>query len=348
MDITKADIFAKELKWDCGPDKLFKEKGQAIIAECKRFEELYIAKRRRFDKQCSSMEVASLIKKTAEQEFKFELDAVCKEASRWQTIYNKYNDITRLYNSRNCRPGQEDMKIIDGYREELYDMVGHPIYLEKVNEEHNEAYRTWEQKKKEKEEIGRNIEKRYYELRKKVDDNVLSRISDYSRKIKAAFSNIDETADVHANREPLVDDSQVTVVKQNDTTSTLSPGKKKGRPSKKGDYEKEAISDFKTCFKDKEYAYAVKIINAIKEQEAKSINGPIANFIATKLFNVGKLKDCIKSKKVLVDFMISVDKQKFSITSGISAYKEASNTSSDDEKEEKIKYWGKLLYVEKT
>ena len=81
MDITKADIFAKELKWDCGSDKLFKEKGQAITAECKRFEELYIAKRRRFDKQCSSMEVASLIKKTAEQEFKFELDAVCKEAS---------------------------------------------------------------------------------------------------------------------------------------------------------------------------------------------------------------------------------------------------------------------------
>lgn len=218
-----------------------------------------------------------------------------------------------------CRPGQEagDMQIIKGYMDELYDMIGHPINLENINEEHDDAYETLRQKEKEKEEIADKKRKRFYELSEMIDTDVLYSISSYAESLVRALSSEDEnpvqdTADIPTSVLEMAVTEQVTSV------PTIKQKRGRGRPSKKERYAKAEITDFKSCFTNEKY-YGL-VVSEIKKEATNSIDGVISHCIIDCLFKSGYLKSEVRSTGDLANFMINEFPTQFHISSGTSSY----------------------------
>lgn len=335
LEPDKTNILAIEVEWSRTSDETLAKTKRAILSECANFNELYLERQECYDKQCSYRNVVQLINEKAESEFSVSKNTANDEVMKWDNIFHKYNDITRLYNSMDCRPGQEekDMQIINGYREELYDMVGHPINLEKVNEEHNNAYKTLCQKKNEQKEIEEKTNKRFYELSRMVDSDVLYTISSYAESLAWAFSLEEDIPAQYTSEISTLESKGSGTVQM---TSLPAPKQKRGRgrPSKKESYDNAGITNLKSCFTNESYYNLV--ISEIGKEPANSIGGDVSCCIVNCLFNSGYLKNEVKSTADLAKFMIDEFPTRFRISSGVSSYDHDIDTEKEQDWKQRL------------
>lgn len=330
LEPDKANILAIEVEWNGVSEEVYAKTTRKIIDVCYIFTETYRANKELFDNQCSSEHIYYLINEKVKAEFYFIIKNADKEINKWREIYQKYNDITRIYNSRGChRDQEEDLRIIEMYREDLYDMVGHPVDLKYVNEEHDKAYETMRQKEIEKVEIEDSIRKRINELRTIVDSNVFDTICGYADSLASAFMS-DVESIVPEDAQNCISDSLPTS-DANQTRSAQEPEQKRGRgrPSKNEVYSNAEITNFKSCFIDE--SYYNQVVGEIKKEPANSIKGDLSRCICELLIKSNKLKSEIRSTKELAGFMINELGYYFHISSGFSSYKYEIDTNTEND-----------------
>ena len=135
LEPSKLDLISLQLKVECTEESLYEELAVKVVNESSAFISTYGVNQKAFDEQCSYSNVFRMMSDAAQEQVRFNLQEAKSALKKQHAIFDKYNDITRLYNSRDLRPGQEsaEMEIIHGYLDELYDLVGHPVSLDNIN-----------------------------------------------------------------------------------------------------------------------------------------------------------------------------------------------------------------------
>ena len=310
LEPSKFDLISLQLKVECTGEGLYEELAAKVVDESSAFISTYEMNQKAFDEQCSYSNIFQMMSDAAQEQVRFNLQETKSALKKQHAIFDKYNDITRLYNSRDLRPGQEsvEMEIIHGYLEELYDLVGYPVSLDNVNAEHDAAYL----KIKDLEQNVRDVKQEecdaFSRFQAQVDYDVLQSIREYAYQTLGTFSQPKPI-----EKEEPAPEAEAT------------PKKKRGRPLKSEEYQKAGISDFRSTFLDDE---AFKIIEKeILSYPRKGIDGKISKVIADTLISSGCLKKEMKSIYDLSNFMIACYPDKFSIETGGSSYKDMEDTS---------------------
>lgn len=141
--------------------------------------------------QTDYKKVYSLVEIEVDRKYYFKGLEAEREWKKYNDAFWTCNNATRLYNSMDCRPDQkeEDLQIIQKYLDELYDIVGYPVHIEKVNEEH-ELYR---KKRREAEQRVREIASKrseyHHELDKDIDGDVYQHIYRIVSDVAKAIEN---------------------------------------------------------------------------------------------------------------------------------------------------------------
>ena len=162
-----------------------------IEKENSKFISLYSKNESFLEEQTSYSKLHKLIETEADKLLYFDQIEAQKEWKKYCEAFDTCNHATRIYNSMDCRPSrkEEDLKDIRDYLDELYDIVGYPVHIEKVNEEH-EKLRI---KKKEADQKIDEIRKRRDEfikgLRKEVEDDVYGHIFRIVQDLAEAMEN---------------------------------------------------------------------------------------------------------------------------------------------------------------
>ena len=114
MEPSKFDISALQLKIECAGCDLYGELAAKVVGESSSFIEAYEARQDELDGQCSSSNVHQLIYDHADKKVHFKKESAAAALKKQHAIFDKYNDITRIYNSMDMRRGreEEDMGII--------------------------------------------------------------------------------------------------------------------------------------------------------------------------------------------------------------------------------------------
>lgn len=243
---------------------------ERVKAECQEYHSVYLAHQKELDRWCSLMTIIQLVVKQAEREFSLRIHCAIEEKNKSIEIFNKYNDITRLYNSRddNSPISEEDMRILDQYREELYDLVGHPIRLETVNDEHDKARAIVNQKWDELEILNKQKQSRAGELQGQITQGVILGIDYFVENLSAAF---------------IIDKSP-----------TSSSKRGAGRPTNRELYEENEITDIQSSFSDYDkYMVFEKAINSVG---VKSIDINATRTIYNLLMSKKWLKSVVQYK----------------------------------------------------
>ncbi len=310
LEPSKFDLISLQFKVECNRDGVYEEFASKVVDESSAFISTYEVNQKDFDEQCSYSNVFQMMSDAAQEQVRFKMEEAKSAQKKQHAIFNKYNDITRLYNSRDLRPGQEsaEMEIIHGYLEELYDLVGHPVILDNINAKHDAAYlkiKDYERKVLDVKQEECDVFSRFQSL---VDYDVLQSIREYAYQALEAFSQPKPIEEEEPTRE-----------------EEAAPKKKRGRPLKSEEYQKAEISDFRSTFLDEE---DFKIIEKeILSYPRKGIDGKISKVIADTLISSGRLKKEMKSIYDLSNFMIASYPDKFSIETGGSSYKDMEDTS---------------------
>lgn len=319
LEPDTTDILAIEVERNYPSDETLARIKRKVLSECASFTDLYLKKQECFDKLCSFESVCNLINDKVESEFALSKKATKEEVVKWNNIFRKCNDITRIYNSMDCRPGQEeaDMRIINEYKEELYDMIGHPINLEKIHDEHEAIRSTLRLKEKEQNEIADKIRARCYELSEMIDSDVLYSISSYAESLAKAFSSEEEIPSQDTTK---ISTPEPEMSGMDQMTSLSAPKQKRGRgrPTKKERYASAGITDLKSCFTNESYYNLV--VSEIEKEPVNSIGGDVSYCIVNCLFKSGYLKNEVKSTGDLAKFLINEFPKQYHISSGVSSY----------------------------
>ena len=309
LEPSKFDLISLQLKVEGTREGLYEELSSKVVNECSAFISAYEVNQDIYDGQCSYSNVFRMMSDAAEMQVRFKKEAAVAALKKQHAIFDKYNDITRLYNSRDLRPGQEsaEMEIIHGYQEELYDLVGHPVSLDNVNAEHDAAYL----KIKDLEQNVRDVKQEecdaFSRFQSLVDYDVLQSIREYAYQALEAISQPKQ------------------IEEEPDPEAEATPKKKRGRPLKSEEYQKAGISDFRSAFIDDKYFEIIE--KEILSYPRKGIDGKISKVIADTLISSGCLKKEMKSIFDLSNFMIACYPDKFSIETGGSSYKDMEDTS---------------------
>ena len=283
----KVDILIAQVLLDNTSKQHWEEAKELIISTCDAFSDIYVSREEDWDKQCSVDNVYSLVDKRASSDFYFEEKEAQDEAQKWSRIFRKYNDVTRLYNSMECRPDEKkkDMQILHGYLEELYDMVGRPVSLENINIEHDEAHSTLREKEKKVETVSSHKRESRYAYLKQIDSDVINIIYCYA-------------LDLRCGLVPPVKEEQGEVPEKKP---------KRGRPNKQDRYTAAHIVDFATCFDLSNQTIMMgyeQFCEVLRKEPDNSITSATAEEIATRLIYNNIVKREMTSREDLIDFMI--------------------------------------------
>lgn len=237
LEPYKFDLISLQLKVECTEESLYEELADKVVNESSAFISTYEVNQKIYDEQCSYSNVFQMMSDAAQDQVRFKMEEAKSALKKQHAIFDKYNDITRLYNSRDLRPGQEsaEMEIIRGYLDELYDLVGHPVSLDNINAEHNAAYlkiKDLEQNVRDVKQEECDVFSRFQSL---VDYDVLQSIREYAYQALEAFSQ----------PKPIEEEEPAS-------SAEVTPKKKRGRPLKSEEYQKAGISDFRSTFLDEE------------------------------------------------------------------------------------------------
>lgn len=310
LEPSKFDLISLQLKVEGTREGLYEELSSKVVNECSAFISAYEVNQDIYDGQCSYSNVFRMMSDAAEMQVSFKKEAAVAALKKQHAIFDKYNDITRLYNSRELQPNQEsaEMEIIHGYLDELYDLVGHPVSLDNINAEHDAAYAAIKDFQQKVEEVRQEECGIFSRFQSQVDYDVLQSIREYAYQILEAFSQPKQIE----KEEPAPEEE-------------AAPKKKRGRPLKSEEYQKAGISDFRSAFIDDKYFEIIE--KEILSYPRKGIDGKISKVIADTLISSGCLKKEMKSIFDLSNFMIAGYPDKFSIETGGSSYKDMEDTS---------------------
>lgn len=309
LEPSKFDLISLQLKVEGTGEGLYEELAAKVVDESSAFISTYEGNQKAFDEQCSYSNVFQMMSDAAQEQVRFKKEAAVAALKKQHAIFDKYNDITRLYNSRDLRPGQEsaEMEIIHGYLEELYDLVDHPVNLDNINAEHDAAYAAIKDFQQKVEEVRQEECGIFCRFQSLVDYDVLQSIREYAYQALEAFSQPKQ------------------IEEEPDPEAEATPKKKRGRPLKSEEYQKAGISDFRSAFIDDKYFEIIE--KEILSYPRKGIDGKISKVIADTLISSGCLKKEMKSIFDLSNFMIAGYPDKFSIETGGSSYKDMEDTS---------------------
>lgn len=268
-----------------------------IIEKCDIFCSAYSNHQEEWDKLCSYSSLQDLVLQESKREFGFKIHCANEEKNKWEKIYKKYNYITRIYNSMDCRPGQEeeDLAIIDEYRNELWDLVGHPIELETINEEHDKAKRIKDEKWNTLDELNRNRQQRAGDLLHQIDENIIPDFYDYVLGLRNALDG--HLSDIGSN---------VDVKKR-----------RPGRPKKDEEYESAGVFDFASSFVDTDKYLKVK---EVIEEKDHQLSGNEIYYLFEVLQSNNWIKSSLKSVETFADFLIMALGERVKISKGRYVY----------------------------
>ena len=309
LEPSKFDLISLQLKVEGTGEGLYEELAAKVVNESSAFISTYEVNQKIYDEQCSYSNVFQMMSDAAQDQVRFKMEEAKSALGKQHAIFNKYNDITRLYNSRDLRPGQEsaEMEIFHGYLDELYDLVGHPVNLDNINAEHDAAYAAIKDFQQKVEEVRQEECGIFCRFQSLVDYDVLQSIREYAYQALDAFSQPKQ------------------IEEEPDPEAEATPKKKRGRPLKSEEYQKAGITDFRSTLLNDE---AFKVIEKeILSYPRKGIDGKISKVIADTLISSGCLKKEMKSIYDLSNFMIAGYPDKFSIETGGSSYKDMEDTS---------------------
>lgn len=187
-------------------DKRLGDVVKTIKKENSKYIEYYSKNEEYLQEQTDWRKIYSLVQQEVDRRFNYEQSEAIKEWNKYNDAFRTCNHATRLYNSMDCRPGQEeeDLRIIRQYLDELYDIVGYPVHVEKVNDEH-ELYREKRREAERKlEEIKSKKSDYHSELEKGIDADVYDLIyrivSDVAREIENCERGIEPQQKQERNR----------------------------------------------------------------------------------------------------------------------------------------------------
>ena len=310
LEPSKFDLISLKLKVEGTGEGLYEELAAKVVNESSAFISTYEVNQKIYDEQCSYSNVFQMMSDAAQDQVRFKMEEAKSALGKQHAIFDKYNDITRLYNSRDLRPGQEseEMEIIHGYLDELYDLVGHPVSLDNINAEHDAAYLMIKDYERNVLDVKQEECDVFCGFQSQVDYDVLQSIREYAYQALEAFSQ----------PEPIEEEEPAS-------SAEVTPKKKRGRPLKSEEYQKAGISDFRSAFIDDKYFEIIE--KEILSYPRKGIDGKISKVIADTLISSGCLKKEMKSIFDLSNFMIAGYPDKFSIETGGSSYKDMEDTS---------------------
>ncbi len=282
-----------------------------VQRECDSFCTVYSEKQTEWNALCSQDSLYKLVIQEAKNELGFKIQCANNEKNKWNEIYNKYNDITRIYNSMDCRRGQEkeDMAIINRYCDELENLVGHRISLETVNDEHDKAKKILKKKWDDLDELNRSMQRRAADLYEKIEKDI----------IPVLFYYVSELRDCINSVLPL---------------ECCKERRKAGRPRKDNDYYASAgITDFASCFVDNDkYSEVRRHI----ENSERRISGNEIFYLFNVLQRDNWIKPDIESVQTFADLLIGEFGEKIGIKCGKYVY-------SEKDKPEYREKWRSLL-----
>ena len=281
------DLFWTQIKLETDNDAAVVALCDTLRKECDGFCINYMNNKTSWDEQCVMRSLITLANTTAKNKYALQVQAAEEEMNKWDRIFSKYNEITRLFNSMDCRPGQEqrDMAVIKKYCEELYDLVGHPVRLETVNEEHDEAYQT----KKEK-----------YEALKQLNAMGQRYSSELLQRMETS-GVLPELYDI------------VTSMKSSLPQGFENHREKRGRTPKDKEYDAAGLRDLESCFKDNQmYLLFCKCVN----REEKPLSGNEIKNIFNLLTYHKVLNPVLVSAEKFGDLMIDRFGKKVNISDG--------------------------------
>ena len=180
-----------------------------------------------------------------------------------------------------CQSGSEKeaMDTINKYCEELYDLVGHNIHLDTINDEHDKAYGVVKEKWKVLDELNIRERRRAEELQVQICENVLFNIHSIVTEIISVLPST-----------------------LKECSSNASVPKKKGRPKNETRYDQAGIHNLKACFIE-ENTYN-KVIETIRDFHNRSaIKGGFVFTLFTVLQEESLLKSKMKSCSDFAEFM---------------------------------------------
>ena len=127
------EYLVSQLKLESTNNKALEQLFLQVITECNTYIEMYDLREEEWDRQCDFDNLINIIGAKADREYGVEIKTAKDEISKASQIFDKYNDITRLYNSLDCRNDkEEDKQILEKYRVELENLIGRPVNLETI------------------------------------------------------------------------------------------------------------------------------------------------------------------------------------------------------------------------
>lgn len=279
------DLLFCHLRIEMTGSDMFRKLCQLVIDECNGYVDLFETHKDEFENAGDFQNLCHLVSQKAYNEFSLKTHCAQQEYKKWHDIYNKYNDITRLYNSHNTYLGKDIMEIIDKYRDELYELVGHPIHLETINEEHDEAKRIMDQKWEDLGKLREQRQRRAEELLDLVNEGVLFDIYYYVSSLKDAFQK---------SEHPF-----------NDKSTRRGPG----RPAKGDDKVIELVS----CFIDKNMFD--KLRDCVNKEETP-LTGNAISYLFDLLYKNKCFIPSLRSKEEFGHLMIKEFGEKVGIKNG--------------------------------
>ena len=107
LEPSKLDLISLQLKVECAGDGLYGELSSKVASECSAFISAYEVNQEIYDGQCSYSNIFRMMSDAAQEQVRFKKEAAVAALKKQHAIFDKYNDITRLYNSRELQPNQE-------------------------------------------------------------------------------------------------------------------------------------------------------------------------------------------------------------------------------------------------
>lgn len=300
------DYLVSQLKLENNNAQALEQLSRLVNTECSTYIEMYDLREEEWVRQCGFSNLMNIIGDKVNQEYGLKIKIAEDEIRKASLIFDKYNDITRLYNSLDCRNDKEkDKQILEKYRVELENLIRRTVKFETINEEHDAAYSFYKEKKKELDVLSDKVFNYKADLLKQLRGNPILDIYDFCEGLRDAFAKDKGIQNVEQKRRP-------------------------GRPTKKDKYEADEIKDLASCFCNSEYySRFLKMMDRLD-----SISGIQSKIIFQMLANAGWLKDSFCSAEDFAGFMVeSFGRGKMSISKGHSTYK----GNYDDEYKEKIK-----------
>ena len=144
------DYLVSQLKLENNNAQALEQLSRLVNTECSTYIEMYDLREEEWVRQCGFSNLMNIIGDKVNQEYGLKIKIAEDEIRKASLIFDKYNDITRLYNSLDCRNDKEkDKQILEKYRVELENLIRRTVKFETINEEHDAAYSFYKEKKKE-------------------------------------------------------------------------------------------------------------------------------------------------------------------------------------------------------